>query len=97
MKKQNKRLKQIKRIWLFTDENGDITPFLKFDDAHKYAFEIYDKDLKFDGLANGLYSYVNSWNSEDVYIQALDLTKLGGQVFLLPTLKGLDIRKTRFI
>ena len=62
-----------KAIWIFANENGDLLGFDSFDKAHKYAFEIYDKDLKFSGKSNEIYCYINSWNSEDVYIFKLKM------------------------
>lgn len=66
----------LKHIWVFVDENGDLIPFRTFDQAHKYAFEDYDKDLKFEEKIRETYFYTNSWNSEDVLIRKLDVRKL---------------------
>ena len=64
-------MKPENQIWIFMDENGDLLGFNSFEEAHKYAFEIYDKNLKFFGKTNKTYCYINSWNSEEVYIRKL--------------------------
>ena len=65
----------IKQIWIFHNENGDLLGFNSFNEVHKYAFEVYDKDLKFTGKSNKTYCYTNSWNSEEVYISKLKMFK----------------------
>lgn len=63
----------VKAIWIFLDENGDLLGFNNFKDAHKFAFEIYDRNLRFSGKSNEVFCYKNSWNNEDVYIQKLKM------------------------
>ena len=62
-----------KKIWIFSDENGKLLGFKSFKEAHRYTFEVYDKDLKFNEKIMGVYYYKNSWNDEDVSICSLEM------------------------